>query len=221
LVVTDARDHKYDSPRRQEQARETRQRLLDAAYRLFLAQGYAATSIPAIAEAAGVAVPTVYWAFGSKRALLMELVSSRTVGDAEQIPLVERPWWQQMLNESDPVLQLELLATIVRRAHERAAGAFEIVRGAAASDPEIAALYHEGSQRRYQDNQTVAHALAAKGALRPGVTERMAADVLWTMSASEWYRMLVVERRWSAEQYEAWYASSLSSFLLRGDIVRR
>jgi AcrR family transcriptional regulator len=219
--VADAPEHRYDSPRRREQARETRRRLLDAAYRLFAERGYAATSIPAIAQEAGVAVPTVYWAFGSKRALLMELVSSRTVGDEEQIPLAERSWWREMIDEPDPVRQLELLATITRQAHERAAGAFEIVRGAAASDPEIAALYREGGRRRYQDNQAVAHSLAARGALRPEVTEQLAADVLWAMSAPEWYRMLVVERGWSAEQFEMWYTSSLSSFLLAGDVLHR
>jgi AcrR family transcriptional regulator len=218
--VADAPEHRYDSPRRREQARETRRRLLDAAYRLFAERGYAATSIPAIAQEAGVAVPTVYWAFGSKRALLMELVSSRTVGDEEQIPLAERSWWREMIDEPDPVRQLELLATITRQAHERAVGAFEIVRGAAASDPEIAALYREGGRRRYQDNQAVAHSLAARGALRPEVTEQLAADVLWAMSAPEWYRMLVVERGWSAEQFEMWYTSSLSSFLLAGVLHR-
>jgi AcrR family transcriptional regulator len=221
LDVADAPEHKYESPRRQEQARETRRRLLDAAYRLFAEKGYTSTSIPAIAHEAGVAVPTVYWAFGSKRALLMALVSSRTVGDEEQVPLAERQWWQEMLEEPDPVHQLELLAAIVRQSHERAATAFEILRDAAASDPEIAALYREGGQRRYRDNQTVAHALAAKGALRSGVTEQAAADVLWAMSASEWYRMFVLERDWSPEQYEAWHMLSLSGFLLPGDILRR
>jgi AcrR family transcriptional regulator len=218
--VADASEHKYESPRRQEQARETRQRLLDAAYRLFAEKGYAGTSIPAIAQEAGVAVPTVYWAFGSKRQLLMELVSSRAVGDTNQVPLADRPWWQEMLSEPDPVRQLELLAAISRQAHERAAGAFEILRGAAASDPEIAALYREGGRRRYQDQQQVAHSLAARGALRPDITEEQAADLLWTMSASEWYRMLVVERGWTAQQYEAWQVASLSSVLLPSGVLR-
>jgi AcrR family transcriptional regulator len=215
--VADTPEHKYESPRRQEQALETRRRLLDAAYRLFSVKGYAGTSIPAIAQEAGVAVPTVYWTFGSKRALLMELISSRTVGDEEQIPLAKRSWWQEMLDERNPIRQLELLAAISWHAYERAAGAFEILRGAAASDPEIAALYREGGRRRYQDNQLVAHSLAARGALRSGITEEQAADVLWAMSASEWYRMLVVEHDWSAEQYQAWYVASLSSFLLSQD----
>jgi hypothetical protein len=142
------------------------------------------------------------------------------VGDAEEIPLAERPWWQEMLDEPDPVRQLELLAVIVRQAHERAAGAFVILRGAAATDPEIATLYREASRRRYEDNESIAQALAAKEALRPGVTERTAADVLWAMSASEWYRMLVAERGWSAEQYEAWYSSTVSSFLLPANLLR-
>lgn len=219
--MADARERRYESPRRQEQARETRRRLLDAAYRLFLAQGYATTTIPAIADAAGVAVPTVYWTFGSKRALLMELASRRFVGEDEPIPLTQQPWWRELLAESDPVRQLEHLAALDRRLQERMVGVFEIVQGAAAADPEIASVLKEANERRYQDMTQLARALAGKGALRAGVTEEDAADLLWTMSAPNWYRMLVVERGWTAEQYEAWYVSSLASFLLSGDALRR
>ncbi len=163
-----------------------------------------------------MAVPTVYWAFGSKRALLMELVYTTVVGDDEPVPLAERPWWQEMPAEPDPVRQLERLTAINRRLHERAAEVFEVVRGAAASDPEIAALQREGSERRHQDSEVVARSLAAKSALRSGVTREQAADLLWAMSAPDWYRMLVVERSWSPAQYETWQVSSLMSFLLPG-----
>jgi AcrR family transcriptional regulator len=218
--MANASERRYESPRRQEQARETRRRLLDAAYRVFTEKGFAGASIPDIAREAGVAVPTVYWAFRSKRALLMELISTRAAGDEEQVPLSQRSWWRQMLDEPDPVRQLELLAAINWRVHERAAGAFEILRGAAAADSEIAAVYREGSSRRYEDTKAIAHSLAARGALRSDVTEEHAADVLWAMSAPDWYRMLVVERGWTAGQYQSWYVASLSSLLLRRDSPR-
>lgn len=212
--MSKAPGRKYESPRRDEQARETRRRLLDAAYRLFLEQGYSAATIPAIAEEAGVAVPTVYWVFGSKRALLMELVSHTFVGDDGRIPLAQQPWWQAILVEADPATMLERAADLSLRVLERTAGVFEVLRGAATADPEIATYVRETSDRRRQDMQSLAHALLTTGGLRPELTEEEAADLLWTMSAPDWYRMLVVERGWSPEQFKAWLLGSLTSFLL-------
>ncbi len=215
--MTDVEDRPYRSPRREEQARETRNRVLDAARRLFLSRGYAATSIPTIAAEAGVAVPTVYWAFNSKRELLWEMVSRETVGDAEPVPLVERSWWKEMLSEPDVRLQLNQFAGINRQLHERTVDLFEIVRGAATSDPAVAQAQLEGSQRRYQDVEGVAASLATKGGLRSGVTVEQAADLLWAMTDSTWYGLLVRERGWSPEQYEQWEVTTLTGFLLRPD----
>jgi len=93
---------------------------------------------------------------------------------------------------------------------------FEILRGAATSDSEIAAALRQTNERRHQDMVQLARSLAAKGALRPGVTEEEAADLFWAMSAPDWYRMLVTERGWSPEQYEAWQAFTLTAYLLAG-----
>jgi AcrR family transcriptional regulator len=205
----------YNSPRRQEQARETRKRILEAAQRLFASEGYVAATLPAVAREAGVSPATITVAFGTKLALLTALVRSEVRGDEESVPVTGRSWWQEMLAEPDPVRQLTLFAGIARRIHGRTTDIAEIVRGAAAVDPELAAWRQELGESRLQDAREVVEALARKQALGPDVTVDYAIDLLWTLGSSEVYRMLVVERGWPPEQYEQSLASLLVCSLLR------
>jgi AcrR family transcriptional regulator len=210
-----AKKRSYNSPRRQEQARETRKRILEAAQRLFASEGYVAATLPAVAREAGVSPATITVAFGTKLALLTALVRSEVRGDEESVPVTGRSWWQEMLAEPDPVRQLTLFAGIARRIHGRTTDIAEIVRGAAAVDPELAAWRQELGESRLQDAREVVEALARKQALGPDVTVDYAIDLLWTLGSSEVYRMLVVERGWPPEQYEQSLASLLVCSLLR------
>jgi AcrR family transcriptional regulator len=200
---------RYHSPTRQQQALLTRRKLLDAARRLFSAQGYAATTLPAIAREAEVSPPTVTAVFGTKARLLSDLVSLMVRGDAEPSPLAERPWWQAMLSEPDPRQQLTLHAANVRRIHERSADVAEIVRGAASADPEIASMLRELAVGRLRDARMVAESLDEKHALSSDVSVDRAADLLWALCSHDLYRMLVVEQHWPPEDYEQWLALSL------------
>ena len=200
---------RYHSPQRQQQAQLTRRKLLDAARRLFSAQGYAATTLPAIAREAEVSPPTVTAVFGTKARLLNDLVSLMVRGDAEPSPLAERPWWQAMLAEPDPRQQLTLHATNVRHIHERSADVAEIVRGAASADPEIASMLHQLAVGRLTDARMVAQSLDEKHALASDVSVDRAADLLWALCSHDLYRMLVVEQHWPPEDYEHWLALSL------------
>jgi AcrR family transcriptional regulator len=205
---------RYHSPRRQAQAAATRARLLEAARQLFVAHSYAATTLPAIARAAGVSAPTVTAVFGSKPAILEALIATTTRGDEMPTPLRERDWWHAMLREPDPRQLLARYAAAVRGIHERTTDIFEIVRGAATADPEIAAKRAALADGRHLDSQTVAEALAAHAALRSGVSVEQAADSIWALASGELYRMLAVERGWPPEQYERWLAEGLASALL-------
>ncbi|MBF6612940.1 MAG: TetR/AcrR family transcriptional regulator [Chloroflexi bacterium] len=207
----------YQSPRREEQARETRERILAAAQRLFGSDGYVATTLPTLAREAGVSPATITAIFGTKLALLNALVRATVRGDSGPEPLDRRPWWRNMLSEPDPARQLALFAAINRRIHERTTDIADIVRGAASAEPELAALRQALGESRLQDNREVAVSLAGKGALAPGVTVEYARDLLWTLGSSEVYRMLVHERGWSPEQYEQWLVSSLADSLLAGE----
>jgi TetR/AcrR family transcriptional regulator of autoinduction and epiphytic fitness len=204
----------YNSPRRQEQARETRKRILEAAQRLFASEGYVAATLPAVAREAGVSPATITVAFGTKLALLTALVRSEVRGDEEPVPVTGRSWWQEMLAEPDPVRQLTLFAGIARRIHGRTTDIAEIVRGAAAVDPELAAWSQELGESRLQDSREVVESLVRKQALSPDITVSRAIDLLWTLGSSEVYRMLVVQRGWPPEQYEQSLASLLVCSLL-------
>src|SRR4051794_25350788 len=111
---------RYDSPRRRQQAADTRRDILGAAERLFTAQGFAATTMAAIAAEAGVALKTVYLAFDTKSGLLRELWHLLLRGDSEGAPVRERQWYQDVLAERDPVRQLRLNARNSRIVKERA-----------------------------------------------------------------------------------------------------
>ena len=115
--------------------------MLDAAETLFTRNGYAATTVTAIADEADMAVQTVYAVFGTKRAILAELVDTRVVGGDPAGSLPDREDWQAMERESEPHRQIELFASIATRIARRSAAINEVMAAAAGADPEIAALY--------------------------------------------------------------------------------
>jgi TetR/AcrR family transcriptional regulator, regulator of autoinduction and epiphytic fitness len=205
---------RYHSPQRQLQAELTRRKLLDAARRLFAANGYAATSLPAIAREAGVSTPTITAIFATKVGLLTALLRLVVGGDEEPVLLIERPWWQAMLAEPDARRLLAIFVAHGRQIHERSADVAAIMQGAATAEPEIAAMIRQLAEGRLRDTKTVAAALAEKGALASEVTVEQAADIIWTLGSHDLYRMFVTERGWTSQQYERWLAASLIHDLL-------
>jgi AcrR family transcriptional regulator len=200
--------------RRQRKAQATRSQVLDAAEALFIRDGYAATTITAIAEQADVAVQTVYAVFRNKRSILTELLAARVVGDNEPARLRERPEFQAVEAEADPRRQLALLAAIATSIGSRIAGLYAVLAAAATADPEIADIYRRQQQSRFADQRRLAHALARKGALRTGLTQAQATDIMWTLASPITYRTLVSERGWSASDYQNWLAGVLACSLL-------
>ena len=204
----------YHSPQRREQARQTRRKILEAARRLFGAQGYTATTLPAIASEAGVSAPTVTAVFGTKGAMLEALTNLIVRGDDDAAPLTMRSWWQEMLEEPEPHRQLQLYASVTRRVQARSADLAQIMEGAASASPEVAALLRQLHEGRWRDVRPISESLAQKGALRPGMTVDEATAIHWTLCSSQVFRMLVVERGWSPDHYEEWLASALVRELL-------
>ncbi|MGH9185034.1 MAG: TetR/AcrR family transcriptional regulator [Acidimicrobiales bacterium] len=99
---------RYDSSGRQEQARRNRRAVLQAARQLFLERGFAATTMPAIASAAGVSVQTVYKAFGNKPRLAKALFDVAMAGDDEPVPMLQRASLERVRTEPDPRTKLRL-----------------------------------------------------------------------------------------------------------------
>src|SRR6059058_1034582 len=122
---------RYESPRRREQAAATRRQILEAAQRLFEQQGYATTTMAAIAAEAGVALKTVYVAFETKSGVLRALWNVLLRGDDADVPIPDRQWYRDILAEPDPERQLRGGARNSRIVKERIAGVLETIRGAA------------------------------------------------------------------------------------------
>lgn len=204
----------YASSLRKQQASQTRLRILDAAQRLFAEKGYAATTVEAIAAAAGVAVDTVYASFGSKRGVLQALLNVRVGGNEAELDLLARAGPQAVQREPDQRAQLAAFAADVSAILERARPVDDIIRGAAAVDAEIATLRGETQAYRYRNMRQLVSWLAAKGPLRDGLTEDDAAAIMWTMTSPEVHGLLRVARGWSRERYAAWLAQGLARILL-------
>jgi AcrR family transcriptional regulator len=205
---------RYDSPRRREQAAATRRQILEAAWRLFERQGYAATTMAAIAAEAGVALKTVYVAFETKSGVLRGVWHLLLRGDVDDVPVGDRRWYQEVLEEPDPEAALRLNARNSRRVKERAGKLIAVIRPAAAQDADIAALWSR-IQREFHENQAkVVEALAAKHALRPGLDVGSATDILWTLNHPDVWHLLVTERGWAPEDYERWFGDAACAELL-------
>ncbi|MDQ3541660.1 MAG: TetR/AcrR family transcriptional regulator [Chloroflexota bacterium] len=204
---------RYTSSIRQEQAKETRLRILDAARRLFLARGHAATTVEAIAKEASVAVQTVYAGFGTKRGILIALLELSIGGDDQPIEVLERPDPLRMRDELDQRRQLEMMAEGIRKIMERAGPVFTVVR-AAVADPEIATRYERLQEDRLRNMTRVVGWVAARGPLREGLSTAEAADIMWMLTSADVHRLLTIDRGWTMEQYERWLGDTMIASLL-------
>jgi AcrR family transcriptional regulator len=205
---------RYDSPRRREQARETRRAILDAARSLFTERGYGATTIGALAERARVAPETVYAAFGNKRSILAQLVDVSIAGDDAPVPILERPWVRRLHEEPDPRVRLRMLARNGRAMLERSTAILEVLRGAAANDPEIDGLWRRYKSQRLEGQRVLLGIVTEGSGLREGLTPDAALDVVFTLGSPETYGLLVGDRGWSPAEFERWYEDALARLLL-------
>jgi AcrR family transcriptional regulator len=193
----------YESPARQHQAEETRRRIAEAAKKLLEETGYTGMTIPAVAKAAGVAIPTVYAVFGSKKGIVSELLDQARFGDAYQALITEAR------KVTDPMQLLEFPPRFARRIYEAEIPVENLLRGAGMVAPEFAAVEDERNCQRYDSQAMVIDALVRAKLLRPELTRDAARAVLWSLTSREIFRMLVRERGWPGDQYEAWLREAL------------
>jgi AcrR family transcriptional regulator len=204
---------RYESPRRRKQAADTRQDILAAAQRLFEGQGYAATTMAAIATEAGVSLKTVYLAVETKSALLRALWNLLLRGDDDDVPISERQGYRDVLEEADAERQLRLNALNARIVKQRAGALMGVIRSAAPTDPELGALWSRIQSEFYDNQRAIVEALAAKDALRPGLDVARATDILWTLNHPDVW-LLLRERGWTPEEWEQWFGDAVCSQLL-------
>jgi AcrR family transcriptional regulator len=201
-----ARGH-YRSPLRRERAEDTRRRITTAGLELFAERGYQATTVAAIAEAAGVAVQTVYATFGSKAGVLKALLT-------EMEHDAHAPSWAQRIDAAaEPADKLRAFAgwtTSILSVSRRAITAAQHAGG----DPGIAELKAEGDRRRRAALERLLAALDTEGALRPGLDRRRATDQAWVLTSVEVYLAATNGCGWSDADYTRWLGDLLVDQLL-------
>jgi AcrR family transcriptional regulator len=204
----------YDSSSRQEGARATRRAILAAARKLFLQQGYAATTMPDIARAAEVALDTVYAAVGKKPALFRLLVETAISGEDEPIRPEQRDYVQAIRAEPEAANKLRIYAGALCKIYPRLAPLVTALQAAAPLDADLKALWKEISARRAANMRLLAENLAQTGVLRAELSIPAAADIIWSLGSPEYYVLLVESRGWSLGEFERWLADAWTRLLL-------
>lgn len=203
----------YRSSVREERARETRRRILDAAQGCFVARGYAGTTVRQVAAGAEVSVPTVELLFGTKAALLKAAIDVAIAGDDEQVAVLDRGWAETARNASTVGEVLSVAAGVVGPAQERSAGMVLAALEAAVTDPGLAALGEQLVAQREATAGWIVDTLTALATLRPGLGRQDAVDTVWLLMDPAVFVRLTRHRRWTRRRYEEWLARSVRTLL--------
>ncbi|HEX3589954.1 MAG TPA: helix-turn-helix domain-containing protein [Pseudonocardiaceae bacterium] len=205
----------YDNSRRQARVRAMRAEVVQAAHDLFVARGYSSTTVEAVAEAAGIPQATVYRHFGGKRGILTAVLDAAFGGDDEPVEYQHRPEVRAALADPDPAGMLDAFARRHPVVVARSAPIQHVLAEAAAADPEAAELLALARHQRHTGQSRIAARLAERGALKDGLTEAEAADVVYALFSPETYRIFTVERGWRPERFGEWLSGALRGALLR------
>jgi AcrR family transcriptional regulator len=208
---------RYDATSRQQAAASTRASTLEAARRLFIAQGYARTTMADIAHAAEIALDTIYATIGTKQVLLQTLIEAAISGTDHAVPAEERDYVRAIHAEPTARGKLAVYARALRAIHERLTPLMRVLKEAATADEELATLWKSIAERRASNMRRFAAELAATGQLRSDVDVDEAADVIWATNAPEFYLLLVGDRGWSPETFEAWLIRAWTRLLISDD----
>jgi AcrR family transcriptional regulator len=198
----------------QARTRRTRAAVVEAARTLFLERGYTGTTIEAISDRSDTPQATVYRLFSSKLGILKAVLDVSIVGDDDAVAMADRPHVRALLADRDAKNKLAGFAALLREVMARTAPVHRILVDAARSDGDAARLLAEIARQRQQGQHRIARSLARSGALRPGLRERDAADLIHALASPEVYGLLVFDRGWSGERYEKWLTAILADQLL-------
>jgi len=205
---------RYDSTGRRARAAATQVEVVVAAHDLFVAKGYAATTIGDIATAAGVSAPTIFAAFGTKAGILKRCIDVALAGDPADVAVADRPLSQWVYESDDAIELLGRYATMMGVLAKRAAPIYDVLVRAADSDPDLQALLGDLERQRHRAAGMVADAVVKRGALAPGRTAKYARDTIWLLNDPTTYTKLTGQRGWSHSQYVSWARDSLIKMLL-------
>ena len=197
----------YKSPVRNEQAAQTRSRVLLSAKKLFQSKGFEGITIGELAQSSGVSSPTIYSLFKSKRGVLLALIDEAlpsTIFEA----LVE-----EVKQEKTAAGRLRIAAKMTRLIYDAEQKQLGFLRGASILGPEFQRIEKEQEERRYLRQEDTVHTMVKEGLLAEGITVSQARDTLWAFTGRDMYRLFVVVRGWSSDKYETWLAEVLIKLL--------
>lgn len=204
---------RYESPRRREAAAATRRAVLEAARLRFEEDGYAATSIAAIAADAGVSAATVYVAFETKGGLLRAVWHLLLRGDRDDVPVAQQGWYREVIDAPDAETQVRLNARNSRRVKQRVWPLIDVIREAAPGDEEAGGLWARIESEFHANQREIVVSIDAKGGLAAHLDVDTAADVMWTLNHPSVYGILR-SRGWDDDRYEEWLTGAFRSQIL-------
>jgi AcrR family transcriptional regulator len=199
--------------RRAEKSERTKRQILDAASALFAANGYAATTIDAIAAEADVAAETIYSRFGNKLTLLRGILEPAIAGNALGVDILDLPEVAAIRAMTDQRGQLAALTQLSRGILERSTKWHCILRNSGA-DPALAEFVREDEQRRYRVQSAYIDILLTNGPLREGLSHDEAATTYGVLANPDTYDLLTIRRGWTADHYQTWLRTTLTHLLL-------
>ena len=205
----------YDSSGRQEQAAQTRRRILDAARKQFVERGYAGATAEAIAAEAGVSAQTIYAIFKNKKKLLISLMNvSPATGMEDHTPMAERPSVQAVAQERDRRRQLQMFAQVVAANLDQVAAVSDIMTDAARVEPDFDRILQKLNKQRLEHMTLAVQQFAGNGPFRNEMDEEHARDTVWTLTSPNVFLLLARDRSWSKDKYADWLADMLIQALL-------
>lgn len=214
--MADTVKREYRSDLRAAQALETRRTIVATAARLFVEHGYGATTIDAVADAAGVSRKTVFTAVGSKLDLLTTAMDWAVAGDDEPVPLADRTVMRQLLQQHDPGALLTGLAGLITAIGIRVGPLYGAVEVAAGMDQAARAVVEQANRRRLNDARKVVDRLRDLEVLTGDLTYDEAVDLVWLATDPALFDRLVRVRGWTAARFGEWLAENLCRQLLGG-----
>jgi AcrR family transcriptional regulator len=206
----------YRSVQRERQARETLERILAAGSAEFERRGYAATRMRAVAQVAGVSVPTVELLFGTKPELLRAAISFAIRGDAERVPMLKRPWARSAEEAASVGEFLAIVSRVLVEGEQRSAGLVVAAFEAAKHDDTMSALADQLRGQRAETAAWLVDGLIARASLRDEITREQAIDTVWLLMDPHGFSVLTRDRGWTPERFEAWFIDSVCRLLLAG-----
>jgi len=202
----------YCSYNRQAQAVQTRRRILASAKSLFQVNGFEEVTIEELAKAAEVSAPTIYGLFQSKRGVLRALMDEALAPDQYEALV------KQAAQEKSPNARPAIAAKIARQLYDAERAQMDIFRGASLLAPEFKELEQERERRRYKRLEKTIKTMAEEKSLARGISVSTAHDILWAFTGRDLYRLFVIERGWTSDEYEKGLTQWLRKALMESEM---